>query len=123
MCHSSLAREMKLIFLLHAKCLVQEWSRGLPRYPQGTDECLGVVGSLSRMSKSGLEALLDVWECSGGPPGCPGMVVRPFQMQGSGREALLDVREWSGVPPGCRECSDTHEYVREWSRRPPGCPG
>ena len=73
------------------------------------------------MSRSGREALPDVWEWSGGPhnvrersggpPGCLGVVGRPSrclevvgrltrvvgrpsQMSGSGREALLDVREW-----------------------------
>ena len=59
---------------------------------------------LSRMSGSGWEALLDVREYrealsdvrewSGGPPGCPGMVGRPSWMSSSGREALSDVREW-----------------------------
>ena len=53
----------------------------------------------SRMSGSGLEALLDVWEWSGGTPGCPGVVGRPSWMSGSGLEALPDVREWSGGPP------------------------
>ena len=39
------------------------------------------------------EALPDVRECSGVPPGCPGVVGRPSRMSGSGRETLLDVRE------------------------------
>ena len=51
------------------------------------------------MSGSGSEALPDVWEWSGGPPGCPGVVGRPFQMNGSGSEALPDVWEWLGGPP------------------------
>ena len=40
------------------------------------------------------EALPNVREWSGVPPGYPGV-------SGSGREALPDVREWSGGPPGC----------------------
>ena len=62
----------------------------------------------SRMSGSGLEALPDVWEWSGGPPGCPVVVGKPSWMSGrpsrmskSGREALADVREWSGGPAVC----------------------
>ena len=47
------------------------------------------------MSRSGREAIQDVQEWSGGPPGCPGVGVRPSWMSGSGREALLDVREWA----------------------------
>ena len=63
------------------------------------------------MSGSGLEALPDVRECSGGPPRCPGVfgrlavypeeVGRPSRMSGSGREPLPDVQEWSRQPPGC----------------------
>ena len=36
---------------------IQEWSKGPPG-------CPGVVGSLSRMSKSGRETFPDVWELS-----------------------------------------------------------
>ena len=36
---------------------IQEWSKGPPG-------CPGVVGSLSRMSKSGRETFPDVWEWS-----------------------------------------------------------
>ena len=54
------------------------------------------------MSGSGREALPDVREWSGGPPGCPGVVWRPTQMS-----------ECSGGPPGCPEVV----------RRTPGCPG
>ena len=42
------------------------------------------------MSGSGRQALQDVWEWSGVPPGC----------NGSGLESLLDVQEWSGGFPG-----------------------
>ena len=45
------------------------------------------------MSGSGQEALLDVWECSRGPPGCPVVVRRRSRISRSGREALEDVRE------------------------------
>ena len=51
---------------------------------------LGVVEMLFRMIRSGREALLDVREWSGGPPGCPGVVGRPSRMTESGREALPD---------------------------------
>ena len=44
------------------------------------------------MSRSGLEALLDIWLWSEGLPGYPEVVGRPFRMSGSGREALPDVR-------------------------------
>ena len=54
------------------------------------------------------EALSDVRERSGGPPGCPGVVGRPSLMSGSGRvalsdvrEALLEVRKLHGGPPVC----------------------
>ena len=53
------------------------------------------------MSGSGREALTDVREWSGVPPGCPGVVVRTTRMSRSGREVLPDVREWSGDPSGC----------------------
>ena len=43
---------------------VREWSEGLT-------ECLGVVGSPSRMSVSGRIALPDGLEWSGDSPGCP----------------------------------------------------
>ena len=64
--------------------------------------CPGVVGRLSRMSGSGREALSEVQELSGDPPGFPGVVGkpsrmfgvvgRPSRMSGCGREYLLDVR-------------------------------
>ena len=60
------------------------------------------------MSRNGREALPDVLEwtgvppgCSSGPPGCPGVVgsptrmfERPSRMTGCDREALTNVREW-----------------------------
>ena len=51
------------------------------------------------MSGRGLEALPDVREGSGGPPGCPEVIGRPSQMSRRGREALLDIWEWSGDLP------------------------
>ena len=63
------------------------------------------------MSRSGREALPDVWVWSGGHLGCLGVVGwpswisgsvrRPSQMSRSCREALTDVREWVGGPPVC----------------------
>ena len=47
------------------------------------------------MSRSGREAILNVRELSGVPPGCPGVVGRPSWKSGSGREAFPDVQEWS----------------------------
>ena len=55
--------------------------------------CLGVVGRPSRRSESGREALPEVREFSGGPPGGPGLV-------GSGREVLKKLLEWSRGRPG-----------------------
>ena len=52
------------------------------------------------MLESGEEALPDVREWSGDPPGCPGEVGRPSLMSESGREAIPDVREWSGGDSG-----------------------
>ena len=52
------------------------------------------------MSWSGREAISDVRECSGDPPGCLGVFGMPFQGSRSGREDFPDVREWSGGPPG-----------------------
>ena len=57
-----------------------------------------------------LDALPDVQEWSGGPPGCPGVVGKPSRMFESGRESLPDVRKWSGG-----------SHV--WSGGPPRCPG
>ena len=46
------------------------------------------------------ESLLDVRECSEGPPGCPTVVESLSQNSGSGWEGLPDVWEWSEVPTG-----------------------
>ena len=137
----------------------REWLVGPPG-------CPGVVGrpsriSLSgqealpnvrepfRMSGSGLEALpgvsgqdalLDVQEWSGCPPGCPGVVEKPSQISGSGRERLPDVPEfgrpfwmsgicwhdpWTSEWPSWLFGShrDTLSNARRWSRGPSGCPG
>ena len=51
------------------------------------------------MSGNGREALPDVQEWSGGPPGSPKVVGMPSRMSGSSRESILEVREWSGGPP------------------------
>ena len=48
----------------------------------------------SRMSEIGGDALPDVSEWSGGPPGCPEVVGRYSRKSGSGREDLQGVREW-----------------------------
>ena len=61
---------------------VRKWSGGL-------HGCPGVVGSPSRMSKSGREALTGGWDSS--------------QMTGSGRETLPHVQEWSVGSPAGRE--------------------
>ena len=47
------------------------------------------------MSGSYREALPDVREWSGGPPGCPALIGLPYRMSGNCQEALPDVREWS----------------------------
>ena len=84
------------------------------------------------MSVSGWEALSDVWELSGGPPGCPEVVRWPSRMSGSGREALPEVREallevreslsdvpeWSRGPPRYPSGREALPDVREWSRGP-----
>ena len=99
---------------------VQQWSRAPPNCPV-------VVGCLSRMSRSGREALPkslrpsrmsksgwvalpNVRDRSRGPPICPGVVGGPYRysgvvrkpsrMSGSGQETSLVYREWSGDPPG-----------------------
>ena len=45
------------------------------------------------MSRSGREAIPDVWDWLEGHPGCMGEIERPSRMSGSGQEALPDVRE------------------------------
>ena len=94
----------------------REWSEAHPNWMFGRPSLVfgrpslisGKVWWPTRMSCSGLEALLDVrealpdiWEWSGGPPGCPGVVERPSLISVSGREALSDVRVCSVGPPGC----------------------
>ena len=82
------------------------------------------------MPGSGREAVKDVREWSGVPPGflegssgcpgvfirppvCPVVVRRPYRMSRSGWEALQDVKSgWEAL-----------RDVREWSRGPPGCLG
>ena len=74
------------------------------------------------MSESGRDALPDVREWSGGPPGCPGVVGRPCQMSGSGRGPSRMSRR----PAGCLEVVgrssemsvsglEAAQDVREWS--------
>ena len=46
------------------------------------------------MTESGREALLEVREWSGVPPGYPGVVGRSSRMSESGQEAFPYVREW-----------------------------
>ena len=46
------------------------------------------------MSVSGREAVSDVGEWLGVPPGCQGVVGRPSFNSGSGREAFHYVQEW-----------------------------
>ena len=62
------------------------------------------------MSGSGREALLDVRDWLGGPPGCLGVVLIPSRMSGSCTDTLPDVRK--DLPK-----------VRERSGGPTGCPG
>ena len=52
-----------------------------------------MIGRPSQMSGSGWEALPDVREWSGGPPGYPGVVAKLSRMSVIGRETLLNVRE------------------------------
>ena len=59
----------------------------------------GVVGRPSRMSGSGREALPNIREWSGGPPGCPGVVGKPSRMSAIGWEPYIEVRDCSGDPP------------------------
>ena len=65
------------------------------------------------MSGSGREALADVREWSGCPPGCQGLVGSPSRMSGSGWEAFrMSGSGWEALPDD-----------QEWSRAPSGCPG
>ena len=53
------------------------------------------------MSRSGQEALPDVQEKLGCPPGFSEVVGRPSRMFGSDWKSLPDVWEWSGIYLGC----------------------
>ena len=59
------------------------------------------------MSGSGREALPDVREWSGGPPGCPGVVGRPTRMSGSGREAISN--GWEALMDGREALPDVSD--------------
>ena len=76
----------------------------------------------SRMFVCGWEALPDVREWSGAPPGypgvvgrtpgCPCVVGRPSRMSRIGREALLDIQEF----PQMSVCGwEAFPDVQEWS--------
>ena len=79
------------------------------------------------MSGSGLEALPNVREWSGGPPACPGVVERPSRMCGSGPDTLTMSRKTSRMTRRTSRMSRSGREdladVREWSGGPPGCPG
>ena len=136
---------------------VQVCSRGSPRSPGvvGTPSQMygsgwetlpdiRVVEWPSRMSGSCREALTDVREWSGGPPGCsggladvqewwealsdvwkalrmPGVVGSPSQMSGSFWKALMDTR-LPGRPSWMSESGrEALMDVQEWLGVPPGC--
>ena len=75
------------------------------------------------MSGSGVEALPNVREWSGGPPECPQLVVRPSLMSESGKEALMESGCGQEAFPDVWEWSGALSNVRDRSRGPPGCPG
>ena len=87
----------------------------------------------SRRSGSGREALLEVQDGLGDPPGSPGVVGRPSRRtvsvrqatrrSGSGQEALSEDWECSAGHPEVREWSGGPPEVREWSGGPPAGPG
>ena len=70
----------------------------------------GVVGRSLHSPRSGWEALLQVRECSGFPPGGRKVVMRPFwrsrsdqrpsRKSGTGQETLPEVQNYSGDPSG-----------------------
>ena len=68
------------------------------------------------------EALADVREWSGCPPGCPGVIRMPSQMFGSCRETLPDVWELLVDSPGCPGVVVDPPGVRELSVDSLGCP-
>ena len=124
---------------------VRQLSGGPPGCAEGPPSCPGVVGWPFRMSVSGRETLLNVWEasrmsgsgrealpdvqealsnvreCSKGPLGCPRVVGRLSRKFGRGWEAHTDVREWMGDPGNVREWWEALPNVREWSVVPPKC--
>ena len=63
---------------------VRETLPNIPEWWGGYLGCPGVVGRLSRMSRSSRKALPDVQEWWGGPPGCPGVVWRGSRKSRSG---------------------------------------
>ena len=69
---------------------VQVWSGRTPG-------CPGVVGTPSRMSECGRQALPD-----------DRVVERPSRMSDSDQEVLSDVREWLGHHPGCPNVVGRH---------------
>ena len=74
---------------------VRECQEDLPnvlKWSGGPSECAGVVGSVSRMSRSGWEALPNVQEW---------------------REAFPDVQEWSG---GSLECPEVIGWLSRMSK-------
>ena len=75
------------------------------------------------MSRSGRDALPDVREWSGRPPGCPEVVGTPSWMSGNGRVALKDLREWSEGPTDVREWSGGPRGFAGVVGRSTGCPG
>ena len=83
----------------------------------------------SRMSGSGREAILDVREWSGGPPGCLGVVERTSRMSGSCQETLSDCGRPSqmgmvGSPSSMSESGrEAFPEFRVWSGGPPVCTG
>ena len=119
-----------------AHAVIRDWWGGPHGYPQVVRNplrCPGLVrrpttmsgsGKLSRMSRSGREALVvnvrewsgapqmfgigreifsHVQEWSGGPPGCQRVIGMPSRMSRSGREAIKDVRELLGGHARCPE--------------------
>ena len=93
-----------------------------------------------RISGSGREAVTDVREWEGVPPGCARVFGRPSWMSAIGRQVhygfcyLRVLREWSRRPPGCpgvvgrpfRMSGSGRQVfpdVREWSGGPSGCSG
>ena len=70
------------------------------------------------MSGSGRDALLDVREWSGGPPGYPGVVGSPLRMSVCDWEALSDVREWWEALLNIRVWSKGYSECPEMVRRP-----